>query len=225
MDAPNNGEDKATTLADSEPPDRLARRVAIESQPRPEIAADITVIVLDERLRLCSFTPPNKGLIDVIPSDVGRLLSDLSRKFADQRLIEDCRTALDRLTPIESEFAGDDGRVFMRRILPSCTVGDRTGGVVITYVDVTALKRAERAREAAEKANLIKDQFLARLSHELRTPLSSILTWAELLQHRQLSEEQLAEGLRVIERSALAQKQLLDDLLETARLSDCQTQP
>jgi signal transduction histidine kinase len=76
------------------------------------------------------------------------------------------------------------------------------------------LSDAEQAREAAERDNLIKDQFLARLSHDLRTPLSTILTWAELLQHRQ-SDELLAEGLSVIERSAHALKQLLDDLLDT----------
>jgi signal transduction histidine kinase len=67
---------------------------------------------------------------------------------------------------------------------------------------------------ADEKANLLKDEFLAHLSHELRTPLSTILTWAELLQHRQ-SDELLAEGLSVIERSAHALKQVLDDLQET----------
>jgi signal transduction histidine kinase len=80
------------------------------------------------------------------------------------------------------------------------------------------LHNERKAREEAERAILVKVQLLARLSHELRTPLSSILTWSEMLQHPDLDEKGRQEGLRVIQRSASAQKQLLDDLLDTIRI-------
>jgi PAS domain S-box-containing protein len=79
--------------------------------------------------------------------------------------------------------------------------------------------REQSARKEAESAVYVKDQFLARLSHELRTPLSSILTWSEMLQQGQSEREETLEGLRVIERSALAQAQLLNDLLEVSRIA------
>ncbi|MBO3459170.1 PAS domain S-box protein [Aetokthonos hydrillicola Thurmond2011] len=100
------------------------------------------------------------------------------------------------------------------------------GGVAI---DVTARRRAEEereelllreqaAREAAENANRIKDEFLAVLSHELRTPLSPILGWVKLLRTRQLDEEKKAIALETIERNAKLQTQLIGDLLDVSRI-------
>jgi signal transduction histidine kinase len=70
----------------------------------------------------------------------------------------------------------------------------------------------------AQEANRLKDQFLATLSHELRTPLQALLSWASLLQEDASDPALLARGLEVIERSARAQKQLIDDLLDVSRI-------
>jgi PAS domain S-box-containing protein len=83
---------------------------------------------------------------------------------------------------------------------------------------VRILQQEQAAREAAEKANQIKDEFLAVLSHELRTPLNPILGWAKLLQSRKLSEAKTAEALATIERNAKLQAQLIEDLLDVSRI-------
>ena len=69
-------------------------------------------------------------------------------------------------------------------------------------------------RSEAERASMIKDEFLATLSHELRTPLSAILGWSQLLSTGDLPEKDIAEGLDAIERNARAQAQLIEDLLD-----------
>jgi signal transduction histidine kinase/CheY-like chemotaxis protein len=79
------------------------------------------------------------------------------------------------------------------------------------------LLRAERAREDAEAANRIKDEFLATLSHELRTPLTSLLGWACVLRE-QRDDTLLDQGLQAIERNARVQAQLIDDLLDVSRI-------
>jgi PAS domain S-box-containing protein len=76
------------------------------------------------------------------------------------------------------------------------------------------LEREQAAREEAERANRIKDEFLAVLSHELRSPLNPILGWTRLLQNRKLDEVRRAEALKTIERNAKLQKQLIEDLLD-----------
>jgi CheY-like chemotaxis protein/nitrogen-specific signal transduction histidine kinase len=81
------------------------------------------------------------------------------------------------------------------------------------------LERERQARSEAENATRLKDQFLATLSHELRTPLSSVLVWAKMLRQKLCDPSEYEEGLSVIERSAEAQKQLLDDLLDTSRIA------
>ncbi|MEA5603899.1 PAS domain-containing protein [Nostoc sp. UHCC 0252] len=76
----------------------------------------------------------------------------------------------------------------------------------------------QAARTEAERANRIKDEFLAVLSHELRSPLNPILGWAKLLQTRKFSETKTAEALATIERNAKLQTQLIDDLLDVAKI-------
>lgn len=92
-------------------------------------------------------------------------------------------------------------------------------------------ERERRAREEAEAANRLKDEFLATLSHELRTPLTAVLGWTQLLR-RDLSPPgglgrgpgssdqaaELAEGLAVIERNARVQARLIEDLLDMSRI-------
>jgi PAS domain S-box-containing protein len=78
---------------------------------------------------------------------------------------------------------------------------------------------AERvAREKAEGASRIKDEFLAMVSHELRTPLNAILGWTQIMQAEGgLSEDQV-EGLSVIRRNAEVQSELIGDLMDMSRI-------
>lgn len=82
------------------------------------------------------------------------------------------------------------------------------------------LLEAERAaRNEAEQANRLKDEFLATVSHELRTPLNAILGWAELITRGGGNEEDNAEGLQAILRNARAQSQIIEDLLDMSRIT------
>jgi signal transduction histidine kinase/CheY-like chemotaxis protein len=72
--------------------------------------------------------------------------------------------------------------------------------------------------EQLRTANRLKDEFLATASHELRTPLSAVLGWARLLRSGRLPEAQLPVGLEVIERNAVAQVRLIEDILDGSRL-------
>jgi len=96
--------------------------------------------------------------------------------------------------------------------------------------DITARKAIEAERERllaserlaraeAERANRLKDDFLATLSHELRTPLNAIVGWSEVLRRGKPDAEDLAEGLEAIERNVKSQSQLISDLLDVSRIT------
>lgn len=82
--------------------------------------------------------------------------------------------------------------------------------------DLLAKERV--AREEAEIANRVRDEFMAAVSHELRTPLNSILGWARLLQDGNLEEEQSRRALTTIIKNSELQNKLIEDLLDVARI-------
>jgi len=80
------------------------------------------------------------------------------------------------------------------------------------------LVREHAAREQAEAANRVKDEFLAVVSHELRTPLSAITGWAHLLLEEKLPPATQLRALQAIQRQTRSQRQLIDDLLDVSRI-------
>jgi signal transduction histidine kinase len=83
--------------------------------------------------------------------------------------------------------------------------------------DTIALEQT--ARDEADEANRIKDDFLGTLSHELRTPLHAIVGWVALLRTRPFDDDARAKALEVIERNARTEAALIEDLLDVSRLT------
>ncbi|HEX8335359.1 MAG TPA: ATP-binding protein [Pyrinomonadaceae bacterium] len=122
------------------------------------------------------------------------------------------------------------------RISPLLDVGGRVIGTVTVIEDVTervareaalqeevdartrALAREKAAREEAEEANHLKDEFLATVSHELRTPLTAILGWSNMLLTGHLGDAARDRALETIHRNAQSQNQLISDLLDVSRI-------
>jgi len=87
----------------------------------------------------------------------------------------------------------------------------------MAYRAALAVENA-RAYRQVQAANRAKDEFLATLSHELRTPLNAVLGWARMLRGGAVSKEKMDRAFEVVERNALAQLDLVEDLLDLSRV-------
>ncbi|MGH7436733.1 MAG: ATP-binding protein [Polyangiaceae bacterium] len=120
-------------------------------------------------------------------------------------------------------------RWHLLRAVPERAAPASAGSWIVAAVDIDARKMAQEhhvrllerehdAREQAEAANRMKDEFIATVSHELRTPLTAILGWTQVLRTGALHEERLSQGLETIERNARAQAALVNDLLDVSQI-------
>ena len=106
-------------------------------------STDIATVFLDRQLRIQRYTPAAVGLFNLIPTDVGRPISDLSHRLEDYFIVNDAQRVLERLIPVERERRSRDGRWYIARFLPYRTPEDLISGVVLTFVDITERKKAE----------------------------------------------------------------------------------
>jgi two-component system CheB/CheR fusion protein len=111
-------------------------------------STDIATLFLDNNLNVRRFTTQATKIIKLIPSDVGRPITDLASDLLYPELTADAREVLRKLGFAEKPVNARDGRWFTVRIMPYRTLDDRIDGVVITFADITTAKKLEaRLRE------------------------------------------------------------------------------
>jgi two-component system CheB/CheR fusion protein len=114
-------------------------------------ATDIGTIVLDRSLRIALSTGLAREVFNVLPSDVGRPVAEIASSLIDDRLHADLREVLERRQPIEREIETREGQRYLLRIIPYPTADGNADGVVITLVNISAIREAERRVTASEE--------------------------------------------------------------------------
>ena len=166
---------------------------------------------------------------EMIGTSIMRLIPR-DRQAEEQEILARIRRG-ERFDHFETIRLDKDGRQLSVSITVS-PIKDSAGHVVGASKvarDITERKKAEAAlkkavgeleaaRLQAERANRMKDEFLATLSHELRTPLNAVLGWAHILKNSKLEIDELKAGLDTIERNARIQAQIIEDLLDMSRI-------
>ncbi|MHB1926924.1 MAG: chemotaxis protein CheB [Leptospirillum sp.] len=138
---------------------------------------NVGAIFLDEQLRIRRFSRAAEKVYNLIPSDVGRPLSDIKSTLANDTLLSDARTVLDSLVPIEHEIATVTGEeVYLARIQPYRTLDNMIQGVVMTFTDITrSTKEAilEKEKElAVDIVNSVREPLVV-LNKELSVIVAS----------------------------------------------------
>ncbi len=218
------------------------RDAAFEREERQSVTlASIAdaVLTCDGDGHVLALNPMAEQLTGHRSDDIkGRPLGEVISTVGDQRyesLDAVVARCLAQDAPVRSEqpirlINGDaDARYVDYAAAP---VHDRIGrviGAVLVVQDVTtrhevererarALRLEQAARKTAEENSRAREEFLAVISHELRTPLNAIVGWAHVLRTDGISQRYAKQAIEAIHRSAMAQKKLIEDLLDMSRI-------
>ncbi len=115
-------------------------------------STDIATLFLDDELLVRRFTPRTSGVIKLIPSDIGRPITDIVTTLDYPELAEDTHKVLNTLASVHKEVAAGEDRCFIVRIMPYRTQENVIDGVVITFTDTTAAKNLETKLRKAQAA-------------------------------------------------------------------------
>jgi two-component system CheB/CheR fusion protein len=123
----------------------------------------IATVFVDHQLRILRFTPAATRIINLILSDIGRPVAHIvSNLISYNSLLADAQAVLDTLVPKKVEVQTIDGNWFAMRILPYRTLDNVIEGAVITFVDITEMKRAEAVLRKAGLADSISTPKLGK---------------------------------------------------------------
>ena len=117
---------------------------------------DVAIVFLDNQFRIKRYTSPATRLFNLIPTDLDRPISDITAKFTDSTLQQDIEQVLRTLTPQEKQVQTPDGCWWNRRITLYRTLDNRIDGVILTFTDITQVRRAD---EQARRLATILDGF------------------------------------------------------------------
>lgn len=105
-------------------------------------SSEVATVILDTGRRIRRFTPAATRHFALIPSDVGRPITDVARRYEDPGLVDDIARVQKALVPVEAQVSGPEDTTLVRRILTYRTAENRIDGVVITFADISASVRA-----------------------------------------------------------------------------------
>ena len=137
----------------------------------------ISTIFVDRSMRIKRYTPAAVGLFNLIATDIGRPLLDLTHRLNYPELAADVRSAFEDLKLAEREVSTLDGNWFLARVLPYRTLDDRIDGAVLTLVDITKRRRAETVARSSEERLKVAALTTDDYAIIVQDPDGTILSW------------------------------------------------
>ncbi len=111
----------------------------------------IATLFLDNGLNIRRFTPMTKKIVNLIDSDVGRPISDISFNFKFQSFIKECRGVVKTLAVKDREVQTNEGVWYLITIMPYRTSENRIDGLVLTFVDIDQTKRSQQLYQESKQ--------------------------------------------------------------------------
>jgi two-component system, chemotaxis family, CheB/CheR fusion protein len=202
--------------------------------------SEIGQILIDRRLIIRKFTPAATKQVNLIKTDIGRSIVDISTKITGLDFVNDIKEVIQTGEMLEKEIRMDGGRIVLMRIAPYLRENDTRDGAVINFVDISEIKRLGSVMEASyaelqvtakqlestnyklQQSNLDLVQFASVASHDLKEPLRKIQVFGNMLREKAKEKLDKAENgfLSKMVGASSRMETLIDNILILSRLSE-----
>lgn len=176
----------------------------------------IPQLFVDAGLVLQKFTPPAMKQFSLKKTDVGRHIEDVKENFRFPSIVENIRSVIDSNEILEKEIQTTDLRWYQMNIIPYVTQKDnKTNGVIITFVEITA-----RIKDLKEQEKLISDHetLLDTISHDIKGPLTNLVLAIELFKSNASDDpKQFKALLQIVENAGAKLQEIISDLVDTRK--------
>jgi two-component system CheB/CheR fusion protein len=146
-------------------------------------ATEFDALFLDSNLRIARFTDRMTERFGVTQTDAGQPIDAFAGQLEDADLVNDARTVLTDLVPVQREIRSRRGRWYDMRVRPYRTVDDAIDGVIVIFIDVTARRATERRLQL----------LLGELTHRVRNTLAVVQAIARHTMRNSRSKDDFAE--------------------------------
>ncbi len=182
-------------------------------------------LFIDDQLRLIKFSPGATKLINLLESDIGRPLGNISTNFKVETISEDIGEVLASGAVITREIETKDGRWFQIMTMPYIKqIDNRASGAIITFNDITELKsiqqQLDKKNEVLMRINADLDNFVHTASHDLLDPLNSIEGSISLMTAINTSDPEIKEVLPIINGSVKKFRSLIHEIAVVAKIEN-----
>jgi len=180
-------------------------------------------LFIDNDLRLMKFSPGTTKQINLLDSDIGRPLSNISTNIKFETIIEDTRKVLAEGCVITKEIETNNGHWYQIMTMPYVRqVDNKNSGAIITFNDITELKKTQQELDQKNKSllriNADLDHFIHAASHDLLGPLGNIETSIGIMNTIVLTDEKLHDFLNMINTSVKKFRELINDISTIAKV-------
>ena len=135
-------------------------------------STDLATIFVDRDFAIKFYTPRAQDIFNLIPTDVGRPLSDITHKLDYASMLQDMRQVLENGHKTDLEVKSRHGHWYIAELTPYRLHGDETDGVILTFIDFTRRKLAENETQAAREVLERHTMSLMEINEALQTEVS-----------------------------------------------------
>jgi len=183
-------------------------------------------LFIDSELQLIKFSPGAVKLINLVDSDIGRPLSNISTNFIIETIIEDITQVLssDDMV-VTKEIEAKNGKWYQIMTMPYIRhSSNKTSGAIITFNDITELKRTQqqldKKNEILMRINSDLENFVHTASHDLLDPLNSIEGSITVMNAINVNDPELSEFLPIINASVKKFRSLIKEIAVVAKIEN-----